>query len=257
MTVQSQFDPIRRFQERDMPRLRAGGFTLTELMIVIVIIIVLVLLTFSVSGAMKEKAKAATCSTNLKAIGGGLLSYIAENNGRFPNGRVDVSWLRDTENKNVSLGLCWYDAAALHLGRNNYSMKFNDPKAEPLPECFGCPSGHGTAYHPAWPYTGDYAANQLLGNNSNSANPLSITAVKNPSLTPYVQDTVKQNNFGANIYSTGFSEENNAAFAARHNGKGNVLWVDGRVSAHSAEEYKAMANDSKYGGTSNFMRGDW
>lgn len=240
-----------------MPDRRVRGFSLTELMIAIVIIVVLVLITLSVTGSMREKAKAATCSTNLKAIGGGLLSYIAENNGRFPNGRVDASWLRDTENNNVSLGLCWYDAAALHLGRDNYSMKFNDPKAAPLPDCFCCPSGNGKPYHPAWPYTGDYAANQLLGNNTNAANPLSITAVKNPSTTPYVQDTVKQNNFGANIYSTGFSPDNNAAFAARHNGKGNVLWVDGRVSAHTPEEYTSMANDSQYGGPANFMRGNW
>ncbi|MFM7182520.1 MAG: type II secretion system protein [Verrucomicrobiales bacterium] len=247
--------PFLRSWRTNLRQNRAGGFSLTELMIVIVIIVVLVLITFSLTTNMREKAKGAQCSSNLKAIGTGLLGYIAENNGRFPNGGADVSWLRD-ENR-MSLGLCWYDAAALGMGRENYSMRFNDPKADPLPPCFGCPSGNGKPYHPAWPYTGDYAANLLLGNNNDSANPLNITAVKNPSLTPYVQDTVKQNNFGPNIFSSGFSKENNFAFAAHHNGKGNILWVDGRVSTLSYEEYMAMANDSKYGGPSNFMRGDW
>lgn len=224
-------------------------------MVVMVIVVILVLITFSVSGGMKEKARGAQCSTNLKAIGGGLIAYIADNNGRFPNGGVDVSWLRD--DNRTSLGLCWYDAAALHLGRDNFSMKFKDPNADPLPDCFGCASGHGKPYHPEWPYTGDYAANLLLGNRNNPANPLAISSVKNPAMTPYVQDTVKQNNFGPGIYSNGFSKENNAAFAARHNGQGNVLWVDGRVSSITHEEYMAMANDSRYGGPSNFMRGNW
>ena len=236
------------------PRLRRGGFTLTELLIVIVIIAVLVLLSFSVSRSVRERARAATCATNLKAIGGGLLSYIAENNGRFPNGSAHVSWPVG----GVDKGPSWYDAASLHLGRSKYrDVMFNDPLAQDLPSCFGCPSGHGKAYHPAWPYTGDYAANLLLGNNVNNANPLTLASVKNPSLTPYVQDTVMQNNFGANIFSSGYSKEADFAFAARHNGKGNILWVDGRVSALGYDEYMSMANDPKYGGATNFMRGNW
>ena len=232
------------------------GYTLTELLVVVVIIAILIALIFPLVTSMREKARSAKCVQNLRQIGIGLHRFISDNNGRLPNGGSDVSWLRDPETKDP-YGMCWYDAAAQNMSRENYSMRFNDPNAQPLPDCFGCPSGHGKAYHPAWPYTGDYAGNLFLGNNRNSANPLTLAAVKNPGSTPYVQDTVRQNNFGPNIYSTGFSKTSDFAFAARHNGKGNILWVDGHVSSLTYEEYMKFANSPKHGTPGNFLRGDW
>lgn len=235
---------------------RAAGFTLTELLVVILIIAVLAALLFSLVRSSREKAKAAVCAQNLKQIGIGLLSHITESNGRFPDGSADVSWLWDPVEMKF-LGLCWYDAAAKNLGRENYSLRFNDPAAEPLPELFACPSGHGRAYHPQWPYTGDYAANVRLGN-PNGINPvLTISAVKNPASTPYVQDTVKQNNFGEWIFRSGASKQANAAFSDRHGGKGNILWVDGHVSSLTYSEYMAFANKPSHQGVSNFIRGNW
>jgi|GEM_PF-840612 len=236
-------------------RRRLPGFTLTELLVVIAIIAVLAAIAFPVTLSVREKAKAAACALNLRQIGIGLIGYISENNGRFPNGSLDVSWLKDADNN--SLGLCWYDAAAQNMGRGTYSNKSNDPAADPLPDIFSCPSGHRKAYHPAWPYTGDYAANMFLGNPSNPNNPLTLSAVKRPESTPYVQDTVKQNQFGQGIYGTGFSRTANAAFATRHNGRGNILWVDGHVSSLTYGEYMKFAKDPKRGGVNNFIRGNW
>ena len=236
-------------------RRRHQGFTLTELLVVIAIIAVLVVISLAATRSIREKAKSAKCAQNLRQIGAGLIGYTTESNGRFPNGSLDVSWLKDTDNN--PLGLCWYDAAASQMGRGSYSNKFNDPAAAPLPDVFGCPSGLGKASHPAWPYTGDYAANMFLGNPSNPSNPMRLAAVKRPEATPYVQDAVKQNQFGQGIYGSGFSRTANAAFAARHNGRGNILWVDGHVSSLKYEEYMKFANDPKHGGPNNFIRGNW
>ena len=244
-----------KHRERTPSRLRPAGFSLPEVLVVMVIIIVLIALLIPLVRGFRERARSAQCVQNLRQIGVGLHAHISENSGRFPNGRAHVSWLRD--DSNISLGLSWYDAAAAHMGREGYSMKFNDPDADPLPLAFGCPSGHGKAYHPAWPYTGDYAASLLLGNNAAAINPLTLAAVKNPSSTPYVQDTVRQNNFGPNIFSSGFSRTSDFAFADRHAGKGNVLWVDGHVSSLGYEEYMKFANDPQRGGAANFMRGNW
>jgi prepilin-type processing-associated H-X9-DG protein len=153
------------------------------------------------------------------------------------------------------LGISWYDAAAKNLGRENYSNRFNDPAADPLPDLFGCPAGHGKPYHPAWPYTGDYAGNLYLGQTNHQV--MMLSAVKNPTSTPYVQDTVKQNNFGAGIYAAGFSKTADFAFAARHGGKGNILWVDGHVSSLTYAEYMKFANEPKHRGAYNFVRGNW
>jgi prepilin-type processing-associated H-X9-DG protein/prepilin-type N-terminal cleavage/methylation domain-containing protein len=234
-------------------RRRAAGLTLIEVLIVILIIAVLAAIMFPFVRSMREKAQGAACTQNLKQIGIGLHSYISENSGRFPNGKAHVSWLKDDAQN--PLGLSWYDAAAQNLGRENYSRKFNDPNADPLPDIFGCPSGHGKAYHPEWPYTGDYAGNLYLGQPNHQVTMMS--AVKNPASTPYVQDTVKQNNFGVGIYAAGFSKTADFAFAARHGGRGNILWVDGHVSSLSYVEYIKFANESKHGGAYNFVRGNW
>ncbi len=234
-------------------RISPPGFTLTELLIVILIIAVLAALMFPLVRGLRERARSATCAQNLRQIGIGLLAYVSESNGRFPNGRAHVSWLKDDDDN--PLGLSWYDAAAQNMGRGNHSMRFNDPGADPLPDCFGCPSGHGKAYHPAWPYTGDYAANLLLGQPNHQV--LTMSSINKPESTPYVQDTVMQNNFAAGIYASGFSKTSNFAFAARHGGKGNILWVDGHVSSMSYDEYMNFANDPKHGGPYNFCRGKW
>lgn len=236
-------------------RHRAAGLSLPEILIVIVIILVLLALLLPFTRKVRERARSANCVKNLRQIGIGLHGYITENNGRFPNGGVDVSWLRD-EDKNPR-GICWYDASSKHLGRENFSMRFKDPDADPLPDLFGCPSGHGKPYHPEWPYTGDYAANLFLGNPSNAINPLTLAAVKNPASTPYVQDTVRQNNFGAGIYSSGASRTSDFAFSDRHDKMGNILWVDGHVSSSSYAAYMKLANDPQRGGPSNFIRGNW
>jgi prepilin-type processing-associated H-X9-DG protein/prepilin-type N-terminal cleavage/methylation domain-containing protein len=234
-------------------RPRPAGFTLTEALIAIVIIAILAAIMFALVRGIREKAQAAVCAQNLKQIGIGLHAHISENNGRLPNGKAHVSWLKDDENN--SLGLSWYDAAAKNLGRENHSNKFNDPAADPLPDIFGCPSGHGKPYHPEWPYTGDYAANLYLGQENHKV--LTMSAVKNPASTPYVQDTVKQNNFGVGIYAPGFSKTADFAFAARHGGRGNILWLDGHVSSLTYAEYMDFANDSQRGGPYNFVRGNW
>jgi prepilin-type processing-associated H-X9-DG protein len=226
---------------------------LVEVLVVILIIAVLAALMFPLVSGMRERAEAAQCVQNLRQIGIGLHTHISENSGRFPNGSAHVSWLKDDDNS--SLGLSWYDAAAQFMGRENYSRKFNDPNADPLPDAFGCPSGHGKPYHPQWPYTGDYAGNFYLGHADHKV--LTMAAVKNPASTPYVQGTVKQNNFGAAIFGSGFSKTSDFAFAARHRGTGNILWVDGHVSSMTHAEYMKFANDPKRGGPYNFMRGNW
>jgi prepilin-type N-terminal cleavage/methylation domain-containing protein/prepilin-type processing-associated H-X9-DG protein len=228
------------------PRGHQSGLTLIEVLVVIVIIAVLAGIMFPLAKGMRERAGSAQCVQNLRQIGIGLQGYISENNGRFPDGAADVSWA-----PGITTTRCWYDAAAENMGREYVPFH----KGDPLPEAFGCPSGHGKAREPSWPYTGDYAANLYLGHPDHKV--LTLSAVKNPSSTPYVQDTVNQNNFGVAIFGSGFSKNANTAFAARHRGTGNILWVDGHVTSSAYAEYMKFANDPKHGGAYNFIRGNW
>lgn len=222
---------------------RPAGFTMTELLIAIVIIVVLVAIAFPVASRVRERGESASCVNNLKQIGIGLLSHTAENFGRFPDGSADVSW--------IGKGISWYDAASSDMGRKYLPYH----KGDPLPSVFGCPSGHGEAYEPAWPYTGDYAVNLRLGREDDGV--LTMASVKKPASTPYVQDTVKQNNFGEWIFRSSASKAANMAFADRHGGSGNILWVDGHVSSLRYDEYMEFANKPHHRGVYNFVRGDW
>lgn len=218
-----------------------------EMLIVIVIIAVLAAIMFPLARGMRERAQSAQCVQNLRQIGVGLYAYTTGNNGRFPDGAADVSW-----KPGITTSRCWYDAAAENIGREYVLFHGGDP----LPAAFGCPAGHGKAYEPAWPYTGDYAANVFLGNPHPTNGVKMLSAVKNPSSTPYVQDTVKQNNFGGGIYASGFPKTNGTAFADRHRGSGNILWVDGHVSSLTYAGYMKFANEPKRGGPFNFVRGN-
>ncbi len=69
-----------------MPRKR--GFTLIELLVVIAIIAILAAILFPVFGRARENARRASCQSNLKQIGLGILQYVQDNNERLPVAQV-------------------------------------------------------------------------------------------------------------------------------------------------------------------------
>lgn len=63
---------------------RQRGFTLIELLVVIAIIAVLAAILFPVFSLAREKARAATCQSNLKQMGAAFLMYVQDYDATFP-----------------------------------------------------------------------------------------------------------------------------------------------------------------------------
>lgn len=66
---------------------RKSGFTLIELLVVIAIIAIFAAIIFPVFARARENARRASCQSNLKQIGLGLIQYIQDNDESLPFGR--------------------------------------------------------------------------------------------------------------------------------------------------------------------------
>jgi len=63
---------------------KAAAFTLQELLIVIGVIAVLSILLIPVGMKARDKARAVSCSSNLRQVGAGFHLFIGDNDGRMP-----------------------------------------------------------------------------------------------------------------------------------------------------------------------------
>jgi prepilin-type N-terminal cleavage/methylation domain-containing protein/prepilin-type processing-associated H-X9-DG protein len=191
------------------------GFTLIELLVVIAIIAILAAILFPVFGRARENARKTSCASNLKQIGLGWTMYAQDYDERMM--RASVA----TPGKTY---YWWgsYDGTTL---RNEEGPLYPYMKSAQIQ---ACPS-FDNVLRASLGLTG-YTFN--YGNLGSSQ---SLSAVQDPTRTLLFADGA-QISFSdyKTVQASTYSDPPSAnfpTFHGRHNGMGNVLWVDGHVKA--------------------------
>lgn len=210
------------------------GYLHDLLPIIAVIFILLPVLACAVHRA-REASEQQTCTENLKRLGVACEMYQADWDDVLVPFGAPFSW-----------GQMWPQLLDTYI-REIPGGKLNGSN---LPPEYQCPSRPDTT---AWAYERTYGINQQCGGWYSGGTPVVVPLKK----VKYPQATIR-------IAEVSWSAQGGSFFAARptsyvpgdpscwmfpdrHNGKGNVLWIDGHVSAMTTAQYN-MRDSGAYNG---------
>jgi len=207
------------------------GFTLIELLVVIAIIAILAAILFPVFAKAREKARQATCQSNLKQIGTAWLMYSQDYDEVYMKGKIA------TPSGNVG----WTTLIQVYLPpstRNTIAGDHGGSTQVSMPAVFECPSDtapyYGRSYGMPWTW-GDI-------DGTGYTNPVRHADVQVPEKSLVICDSGN----GPNMYFYG-SNYNALTIEERHNGFDNCLWADGHVKVMSfPNTWAAMDSSNKY-----------
>jgi prepilin-type N-terminal cleavage/methylation domain-containing protein/prepilin-type processing-associated H-X9-DG protein len=200
---------------------RRAAFTLIELLVVIAIIGLLAGLVLSALGKARGRGESARCASNLRQWGLALQLYIGDYNEYIPRrgqGVQPLALINRPED--------WFNCLPRYFGSQSYSNLVSEgkmPQAGDASSIFIDPS----AKNPRGTYFLPYAMNMYL---SPWIRPEQhrLLEIPNPGQLAFMADA-------SGKYASTIPSQLGYTVLARHAGRANVVFVDGRVDSFSGD----------------------
>jgi prepilin-type N-terminal cleavage/methylation domain-containing protein/prepilin-type processing-associated H-X9-DG protein len=158
-------------------RNRRQGFTLIELLVVIAVIAILAAILFPIFAQARERARAISCTSNLRQLGIGLSMYAQDHDEVFPTAYSDYG---RAPSQSAPPGGWWNKVGVWFWPQVVYPY-FRSVKV------FTCPSG-ATAYA-SRPYEGHYGANEQVISTQNPPTNATQASLAAPASTYLCMDS--------------------------------------------------------------------
>lgn len=211
-----------------------SGFTLIELLVVIAIISILAAILFPVFARARENARKASCQSNLKQLGIAIQMYAQDFDEYIAAPRSGYSELKPEGNVSVR----WFGAWRGSIFYEQYGYYYPYMKNTTVAGCATLDMDENrTQYGPV-----DYAMSEYMYR-------AKLSQFQNTSQTVLIFDSARIQGGVLDRVPWGYSPASGLGavvplpggetapgnqqptFHARHNGVGNVLWLDGHVKA--------------------------
>ncbi len=205
-----------------MKRRADRGFTLLELLVSLTLIIALAVVAAGQIEAGLDRSRLAACAANLRQWGVALHLYTADNNGKLPRRGQGVQRLQIIDRPED-----WFNALPPYLGSSSYHdlVRAGRPPRQGQKSFFVCPcaleeAGRGGHFLP-------YAMNMFLSR-WDKAEASRLQGIGDPATVAFMADA-------PGGYASTAPSAAPYSVAARHDGRANVLFLDGRVQSFDGD----------------------
>jgi len=230
---------------------RKRGFTLIELLVVIAIISILSAILFPVFARARENARRASCMSNLKQIGLGIMQYTQDYDEKYPPNWTATTATAPVTDKSVPAGnFTVEDGSGTPRGHYQTWMDFIFPYVKSV-QIFVCPSVQYNASYPSYGYSSALGGRNLGFYGGTSGPALSLAAVKRPAECYMVVEYNSPYSFFANPSAIGNAARSSTqtgvsgwGTVAPHLEGGNTVFADGHVKWVSRPTMEAIPSAS-------------